>query len=186
MPPLTAFKKTFIQGKYWFGNTTNIEDACRDCLDKYVEDVSADARRHISDQYEYFISNTEDNPSVFQLIRQNLLNLATTMKTWNQDYPIKFIQLEKCLQEKKKELPIISFNEIKQISTEIPNPLNHEELMLYLKFHHELRALVYFEDRPDYIILDTQWLSDAFKCIITAEKFQLGARRHLFTDEWKI
>ncbi|VDI42603.1 Hypothetical predicted protein [Mytilus galloprovincialis] len=161
-----------------------IEDACRDCLDKYVEDVSADARRHISDQYEYFISSTEDKSSVFQLIRQNLLNLATTMKTWNQDYPIKFIQLEKCLQEKKKELPIISFNEIKQISTEISNPLNHEELMLYLKFHHELRALVYFEDLPDYIILDTQWLSDAFKCIITAKKFQYGAKRYRFNDEW--
>ncbi|XP_076082647.1 uncharacterized protein LOC143053755 [Mytilus galloprovincialis] len=161
-----------------------IEDACRDCLDKYAEDVSAVARRHISDKYEYFISNTEDNPSVFQLIRQNLLNLATTMRTWNKDYPIKFIQLEKCLREKKKELPIISLNEIKQISTEIPKPLNHEELMLYLKFHHELRALVYFEDLSDYIILDTQWLSDAFKCIITARKFQSGARRHLLTDEW--
>ncbi|VDI30931.1 Hypothetical predicted protein [Mytilus galloprovincialis] len=161
-----------------------IEDACRDCLDKYAEDVPAVARRHISDKYEYFISNTEDNPSVFQLIRQNLLNLATTMRTWNKDYPIKFIQLEKCLREKKKELPIISLNEIKQISTEIPKPLNHEELMLYLKFHHELRALVYFEDLSDYIILDTQWLSDAFKCIITARKFQSGARRHLLTDEW--
>ncbi|XP_052096685.1 uncharacterized protein LOC127731862 isoform X2 [Mytilus californianus] len=161
-----------------------IEDACRDCLDKYVEDVSADARRHISDKYEYFISNTEDNPSVFQLIRQNLLNLAKTMRTWNKDYPIKFIQLEKCLREKKKELPIISLNEIKQISTETPNPLNHEELMLYLNFHHELRDLVYFEDLPDYIILDTQWLSDAFKCIITAEKFQSDASRHRITDEW--
>ncbi|XP_063417949.1 uncharacterized protein LOC134700490 isoform X2 [Mytilus trossulus] len=106
------------------------------------------------------------------------------MKTWNQDYPIKFIQLEKCLQEKKKELPIISLNEIKHISTKRINPLNHEELMLYLNFHHDLRALVYFEDIPDYIILDTQWLSDAFKCIITAEKFQSSARRHLFTDEW--
>ncbi|XP_052096696.1 uncharacterized protein LOC127731868 [Mytilus californianus] len=106
------------------------------------------------------------------------------MKTWNKDYPIKFIQLEKCLREKKKELPIITLNDIKQISTETPNPLNHEELMLYLNFHHELRDLVYFEDLPDYIILDTQWLSDTFKCIITAEKFQSGPSRHLFTDEW--
>ncbi|XP_071142145.1 uncharacterized protein [Mytilus edulis] len=168
---------------FLYAECSCIDDECRDCLDKYVEDVSADARRHISDKYEYFISNTEDNQSVFQLIRQNLLNLATTMKTWNQDYPIKFIQLEKCLQE-KKELPIISLNEIKQISTETLNPLNHEELMLYLKFHHELRALVYFEDLPDYIILDTQWLSDAFKCIITAEKFQSGTKRHRFMDEW--
>ncbi|CAG2232365.1 unnamed protein product [Mytilus edulis] len=59
-----------------------------------------------------------------------------------------------------------------QISTETPKPLNDEELILYLKYHHDIRALVYFEDLPDYIILDTLWLSNAFKCIVSAKKFR--------------
>ncbi|XP_076083733.1 uncharacterized protein LOC143054607 isoform X1 [Mytilus galloprovincialis] len=150
--------------------SADTEDACIKNLLKFTKDVADDERRHIRNTF--FVSNTEDNNNVFQNIRQYIFNLARTMKTWNKDYPLKFIQLEKRLREKKKELPIISFHEVQHISTETPNPLDTEELMLFLKFHHEIRSLVYFEDLPDYIILDTQWLSDAFKCIVTAKKFR--------------
>ncbi|CAG2199091.1 unnamed protein product [Mytilus edulis] len=147
-----------------------IDDACSESILKYTENMSEDELRHI--RQEYFISNTEDDPSVFQQIRENILNLARKMKTWNKDYPLKFIQLETRLQEKKKELPIISFQEIQNIASDTPKPLNDEELRLFLEFHHEIRALVYFKDLPSYIILDTQWLSDAFRYIVTAKKFR--------------
>lgn len=135
--------------------------------------MAEDERGHV--RTDVFISNTEDDNSVFQKMRQDILKIARTMKTWNKKYPLKFIQLEKILLEKKKELPIIAFQELKLISTKMTKPqkpLNDEELILYLKFHHEIRALVYFEDLPDHIVLDVQWLSDAFKCIVTANKFQ--------------
>ncbi|CAG2255369.1 unnamed protein product [Mytilus edulis] len=147
-----------------------IDDACRENILKYTENISEDELGHI--RQEYFISNTEDDPSVFQQIRENILHLARKMKTWNKDYPLKFIQLETRLQEKKKELPIISFQEIQNIASDTPKPLNDEELRLFLEFHHEIRALVYFKDLPSYIILDTQWLSDAFRYIVTAKKFR--------------
>lgn len=155
------------------------------CFDTYVNDIPKVAQKHIQD--EHFISNTDmtaNEEIVFQNLRQSVLKLARKMTTWNTKYPLKFIQLEKLLQEKKKELPIISFKDLSKISTETPKPLNEEELMLFLKFHHEIRALVYFEDLPAYIILDTQWLSNAFKCIITAEKFQSNVSRHRFPCEW--
>ncbi|XP_052100749.1 uncharacterized protein LOC127734783 [Mytilus californianus] len=146
------------------------EDACRENILMYTENIAEDERGHIRN--EVFISNTEDDNCVFQKIRQDILKLARTMRTWNIDYPLKFMQLEKSLQEKKKEIPIIAFQELKHISTETSMPLNDEELILFLKFQHEIRALVYFQDLPDYIILDTQWLSNAFKCIVTAKKFR--------------
>ncbi|CAG2236080.1 unnamed protein product [Mytilus edulis] len=159
-----------------------IDDACRENIFKFTENMSEDELRHI--RQEYFISNTEDDPSVFQQIREDILNLARKMKTWNKVYPLKFIQLEKRLQEKKKELPIISFHEIQHISSDTPNPLNDEELRLFLEFHHEIRALVYFKDLPSYIILDTQWLSDAFRCIVTAKKFRaISIRNRTKWDE---
>ncbi|XP_063396998.1 uncharacterized protein LOC134681345 [Mytilus trossulus] len=157
-------------------NVEEIDDACRENMFKFTENMSEDELRHI--RQEYFISNTEDDPSVFQHIREDILNLARKMKTWNKVYPLKFIQLEKRLQEKKKELPIISFEAIQHISTDTPNPLNDEELRLFLEFHHEIRALVYFQDLPSYIILDTQWLSDAFRCIVTAQKFRAISTRN--------
>lgn len=107
------------------------------------------------------------------------------MKTWNKKYPLKFIQLEKRLQEKNKDLqiPCMSFQDITDISNEISKPLNEQELMFFLEFHHEIRTLVYFKDLPEFIILDTQWLCDVFKCIVTAEKFQTDERRHQLKDE---
>ncbi|XP_071150603.1 uncharacterized protein [Mytilus edulis] len=150
--------------------TEEIEDVCKEKLLRYTDNMVDDERIHIRDTV--YISNTKDDNSVFQQIRQYILKLARKMRTWNKDYPLKFIQLEKRLQERKKELPIIKFRELEHISTEVSEPLTNEELILYLKFHHEIRALVYFEDLPDYIILDTQWLSDAFKCIVTAKEFR--------------
>ncbi|VDI17148.1 Hypothetical predicted protein, partial [Mytilus galloprovincialis] len=151
-------------------NSAQIKNACRRNLLMFTEAIAEDERGHI--RGDVILSNTEDNDSVFHQIRVDILKLARTRKTWNQNYPLKFIELEKRLQKKKKELPIIAFGELKHISAKTQNPLNGEELILFLKFHHEIRALVYFEDLPDYIILDTQWLSDAFKCIVTAKKFQ--------------
>ncbi|CAG2244045.1 unnamed protein product [Mytilus edulis] len=163
------------------GETIGIE--CKKKIESYVKGVSDDACGHI--RSEYFISNTKDDDSVFQKIKQDILTLARGMKSWNKAYPLKFTQLEKSLQEKMIELqiPIITFKELMKISLETPMPMNDEELMLFLKFHHEIRAIVYFEDLPDFIILDTQWLSDAFKCIVTAEKFQFDVSRHKMKDK---
>ncbi|XP_076084973.1 uncharacterized protein LOC143055700 [Mytilus galloprovincialis] len=147
-----------------------IKTSCKENILKYTKNMTEDELRHV--RHDVFISNTTDDDSVFQPIRQYILSLARQMRTWNTKYPLKFIQLEKCLQQRKKELPIITFQELKQISTKTTKPLNNEELILFLKFHHEIRALVFFEDLPDYIILDTQWLSDAFKSIVTAKGFQ--------------
>ncbi|VDI49311.1 Hypothetical predicted protein [Mytilus galloprovincialis] len=158
-----------------------VEEACREKLLLYTEHLADDERGHI--RFEYFISYKDDERSVFAKIRQNILNLARGMRTWNKEYPLKFIQLEQRLQEKKKELPIISYQEMKNISSDTPKPLSEEELILFLEFHHELRALVYFKDLSEYIILDTQWLSDAFRCIVTAQKFRINIRNQ---KEWNI
>ncbi|XP_063419348.1 uncharacterized protein LOC134702295 [Mytilus trossulus] len=163
------------------GETMGIK--CKKQIENYMKGVSDYACGHI--RSEYFISNTKDDDSVFQKIKQDILNLARGMKSWNKAYPLKFTQLEKSLQEKMLELqiPIITFNELMKISLETPMPMNDEELKLFLKLHHELRAIVYFGDLPDFIILDTQWLSDAFKCIVTAEKFQFDVSRHKMKDK---
>ncbi|CAG2205323.1 unnamed protein product [Mytilus edulis] len=158
------------------------ESKCKNKLQTLARLVPTDALRHIRDKYTHFLSNTEDDDTVFTLLKKEIMEIARTMKGWNQDYPLKFIQLERLLREKKTSLPILSFEEIKKLADSIPKPLNTEELILFLKYHHEIREIVYFEDIPEYIILDTQWLANAFKCIVTAEDFQ---RQRLQTrDDW--
>ncbi|XP_076083285.1 uncharacterized protein LOC143054241 [Mytilus galloprovincialis] len=180
-PPVILVGSHKDKVKHSKGETIGTE--CKKQIKSYVKDVSDDACGHI--RSEYFISNTKDDDSEFQKIKLNILTLARGMKSWNKDYPLKFTQLEKCLQEKKIELqiPIITFHELMKISLETPMPMNDEELILFLKYHHEIRAIVYFEDLPDFVILDTQWLSDAFKCIVTAEKFQFDVSRHKMKEK---
>ncbi|XP_052080485.1 uncharacterized protein LOC127718481 [Mytilus californianus] len=51
-----------------------VEDACRENLLAYTRNMADDERGHIRDKF--FISNTEDDNSVFQKIRQDILKLA--------------------------------------------------------------------------------------------------------------
>ncbi|CAG2253295.1 unnamed protein product [Mytilus edulis] len=69
-----------------------LENACHENLWQYTENLSEDERGHIRSKY--FISNKKDDNHVFLQIRQDILNLARSMRTWNTDYPLKFIQLE--------------------------------------------------------------------------------------------
>ncbi|CAG2242500.1 unnamed protein product [Mytilus edulis] len=130
-----------------------VEKAYKESLLKYTNELADDERGHLSQRNE----NLEHKIS---------LKIHSTGTTTS---------------KKKEELPIISYHEIKDISTNTPEPLSEEELILFLKFHHELRALVYFKDLSEYIILDTQWLSDAFRCIVTAQKFRINIRNQ---NEW--
>ncbi|XP_071136798.1 probable serine/threonine-protein kinase pats1 [Mytilus edulis] len=182
-PPVIPVGSRSHKDKVRHSKKEKIEIECIRGLKSYVKDVLDDACGHI--RSEYFISNTKDDDGVFHKMKQDIFNLARGMQSWNKEYPLKFIQLEKCLQEKKMELliPINTFKELTKISLETAMPRNDEELMLFLKFHHEIRAIVYFADLPNFIILDTQWLSDAFKCIVTPTKFQFNVSRHTMKEK---
>ncbi|XP_071143940.1 uncharacterized protein [Mytilus edulis] len=164
--------------------TGNLEGACRQNLLKYTKQLSNDERRHFRDNCEYFISNKDDADSVFKQIREDILTLARKLNTWNNKYPLKFIKLEERLQEEKTKLPIISYQEVREMSLKLPKALSERELNLFLEFHHALRTLVFFADIKEYIVLDTQWLSDAFKCIVTAKKFHATTKNQELWDKF--
>lgn len=89
------------------------------------------------------------------------------------EIPAKWLPLEKALKERKNRR-IITFPEVMQIDREAEFPLSSEnQIKLFLRYHHSKGTLFYFEEEPinDYIVLDTQYLIDAFKCIITSERF---------------
>ncbi|XP_052094022.1 uncharacterized protein LOC127730016 [Mytilus californianus] len=77
---------------------------------------------------------------------------------------------------------IISFSKILDMAARTLKPIRKtEEIDLFLRYQHEIGNLIYFSDIPDYIILDPQWLANAFSAIVTAKKFQLEL---LGYDEW--
>lgn len=100
------------------------------------------------------------------------------------EIPARWIQLEKALNEHRNK-KIITFQDVINIDKDNKHSIDDvEQIKLFLSYHHDKGTLFYFdEDQPsDPVFLDTKFLIDAFKCIITSEKFvkKSGARL-----EWK-
>ncbi|XP_053386689.1 uncharacterized protein LOC123537934 isoform X2 [Mercenaria mercenaria] len=91
------------------------------------------------------------------------------------EIPAKWIQLEKSLKE-KKHLKILSLDHVMAIDSENEFPLRSlEQAKLFLRYHHSKGTFVYFDEEPisQYVVLDPQYLIDAFKTLITSERFCL-------------
>ncbi|XP_053389878.1 uncharacterized protein LOC128552843 [Mercenaria mercenaria] len=93
--------------------------------------------------------------------------------------PAKWILLEKEL-KKIRNKKIISLDEVLQVDRENGCQVQtdgedktRDQIKLFLKYHHALGSFCYFDDRhlSEYVVLDPQFLIDAFSCIITSGKF---------------
>ncbi|CAG2242961.1 unnamed protein product [Mytilus edulis] len=58
------------------------------------------------------------------------------------------------------------------------------ELNLFLRYQHDIGNLIYFDDIPDLVILQPQWLVDVLKCLVSARKFQIQ-RNIVYNSDWK-
>ncbi|XP_053396160.1 uncharacterized protein LOC123550850 isoform X2 [Mercenaria mercenaria] len=90
------------------------------------------------------------------------------------EIPAKWLPLEMALKEKRSMKKIITFEKVMQINAESEFPLSDEnQVKLFLRYHHTKGTLFYFDEVPisNYVVLDPQYLIDAFKCIITSERF---------------
>lgn len=113
-------------------------------------------------------------------MRQKILNLAKKQPYWGEEIPASYILLEKAIfEERKKGQRVFSLDEVKAIveKQEIPITGSEEDIQTFLKFEHAIGNVMYFaeEKLQNLVVLDPQWLIDAFKCIITKTDFHLKA-----------
>ncbi|XP_045203497.2 uncharacterized protein LOC123556657 isoform X2 [Mercenaria mercenaria] len=91
------------------------------------------------------------------------------------EIPARWIPLEKALLNKKQQR-IIKYEDVLRIDSENEFPLNdNEEVKLFLQYQHEKGLLFYFDEEPisEYVVVEPRYLIDAFKCIVTPERFRL-------------
>ncbi|XP_060597701.1 uncharacterized protein LOC132751534 [Ruditapes philippinarum] len=77
------------------------------------------------------------------------------------------------------------YSEVVEIDDKNEFPLkDKEQIKVFLLYQHAKGNLIYFDEEPlsAYVALDTQYVIDAFKCIITSETFckKEPAYRHLW------
>ncbi|XP_053405528.1 uncharacterized protein LOC128558979 isoform X2 [Mercenaria mercenaria] len=108
-------------------------------------------------------------------LRHTIFDIASKQSHWGEHIPAKWITLErKIVSEKDLGKKVLYKNQLRDLNGELLVSIEtDEELELFLRFHHESGNILYFRDTQlsDSIVLDPQWLIDAFKSIITEKTF---------------
>ncbi|XP_060587848.1 uncharacterized protein LOC132743332 [Ruditapes philippinarum] len=120
---------------------------------------------------DFIVNSVDFNDKEIVKLRKEIVGIG--LKHSEIKLPAKWIPLEKKLIQ-IKYMKIIPFSKVVEIDSKNDFPLNCvEQIKLFLIYHHTKGTLFFFDEEPisAYVVLDTQYLIDAFKCIVTSERF---------------
>ena len=145
-------------------------------------------KNHLHDVFT--VDNTKSGqetecPEVLRL-RQEIRAVADGLPHMKEAVPIKWLKFEKEMQAKKDEgNKWISLEETKEVAWKVCNVSDEEEFRTLLNFLHDQRVLIHFDDTPELskmVVLDTQWLINVFKEVITIRPFDSKEKK--FKELW--
>ncbi|XP_063448527.1 uncharacterized protein LOC134728058 [Mytilus trossulus] len=115
----------------------------------------------------HYISNTESPESEIDNLRRIIFDTAKKSSVWRKNTPLVWIRLETKLNVVRKlNVNIMKFIDICVLASKC-SITNHEELIKFLCEQNEIGNVIFFQDIPDYIILNPKWLVDAFRCVVS-------------------
>lgn len=147
------------------------EEEAENVLGVRLESVPNALLKHIHGGC-FLISNKESYEKAINDIKATIIQVAKESTEWETKHPMKFILLDKALDKERSNRQIITRSDIQGINNSLHQPLSPDELELYLRYNHLAGHLIYYEDIPEYIVIVPQWLSNLFRCIVTADKFR--------------
>ncbi|XP_053405608.1 uncharacterized protein LOC128558994 [Mercenaria mercenaria] len=157
------------------------DDACSSLREFLVEKA---ASCHLTTE-NFLLDNTVEDENI-QSLRKHIFDEASKQSYWGENIPAKWVIMEDVLIGIKEEnTKVLRKDRLKELNMTLPVPIKtDEELELFLQFHHEIGNIIYFskDDVTNYILLDPQWLIDAFKSVITAKSFCIS--RTNIKNEW--
>ena len=145
-------------------------------------------KTHLHDVF--IVDNTKSGhelecPEVLRL-RHEIRAVAKELPHMKEAVPIKWLKFEKEMQAKKDEgNKWISLEETKEFAWEVCNVSDEEEFRTLLNFLHDQRVLIHFDDTLELskmVVLDTQWLINVFKEVITIRPFDSKEKK--FKELW--
>ncbi|XP_020611816.1 cyclic GMP-binding protein C-like [Orbicella faveolata] len=131
-------------------------------------------------------SGNEPECSEVVRLRKEVLDVAKELPQIKEAIPIKWLRYEKALQVMKEAgHQWIPLDTAKHIATEVCNVVDDKQFHTLLKFFHDKRILIHFEDTPELnrlVVLDHQWLIDVLKTVITIRPFH--GKEKKFIELW--
>ncbi|CAC5368629.1 unnamed protein product [Mytilus coruscus] len=113
----------------------------------------------------HFISNTQPLEEEIRILKNKISQIAKEMKYFAEELPTRWIKLENALDVLKDlNVNVSSWQDIQKLANE--NLIEEKELLLFLKYQHQIGNIIFLEDKRDYIILQPNWLVKCFRCLV--------------------
>lgn len=117
----------------------------------------------------FCLSNTDDSDEEFEELRLEISAVARELNNWGEAMPLKWVLLENLIEIIKKNgkdfiNDLDMFNMAKHPEIKMTN---YEDVLVFLRFQHKVGNVIFFDDVPDFIILNPQWLVNAFQCLVS-------------------
>ncbi|XP_013407220.1 uncharacterized protein LOC106171421 [Lingula anatina] len=146
---------------------------------------------HVYHRY-FAIDNKNTGDPALEQLRQTIFQLAQQQQHWGEDVPIKWLNLERQLREiKQSSMADGNFLPLQEVIVHGSSVgMTEEEVIACLVFYHEVGEMVFFNEDHlrEIVILDPQWLIDAFKSIITLKEFhkEVHGKNGISRTYWEI
>ncbi|CAC5396546.1 unnamed protein product [Mytilus coruscus] len=112
-----------------------------------------------------YISNEYPDKKEIESLKEKIWKIAAEMNYFSEKRPTRWINLENALEVlKDMEEKVYSWTNIVKLAHE--NSIEEKELLIFLNYHHKIGNIIFFEDKPDYIILQPNWLVKCFRCLV--------------------
>ncbi|CAG2225393.1 unnamed protein product [Mytilus edulis] len=133
----------------------------------------------------YFVSNIEDDDLVFDEIRKEISSHAMTMKDWGRDCPLKWLLFQQVIARlKDSQVSIATTTNLLTIAKHDSIGIhNDDEFKRCLQYFNDIGTVIYFDEEnlKDHVILDSKWLIDAFRCLVS-DKIEFSIER---SNDWQ-
>ncbi|XP_052097313.1 uncharacterized protein LOC127732278 [Mytilus californianus] len=152
-------------------------------LDKQIDEVLGHRSKYHHLHEKFYLSNTEDSEEEFLTLQNAIFKTARKMDIWGKAFPLKWILLEQLIElNKDNGKNFITFTDMVNMGKHPDiNILKKKDLLMFLRFQHNVGNVIFFENIPDLIILKPQWLADAFRCFVS-DRVDNSRLHHL--DDW--
>ncbi|XP_060082117.1 uncharacterized protein LOC132561407 [Ylistrum balloti] len=119
------------------------------------------------------VDNTVENGDSYEILWGYITEAAQYQSHWGQLLPGNWIALEREIMRLKVRRKVMTFEEIRIIGESLTVPLDDGEVKAMLEYLHMMRSILCFNmDLPNAkLILDPQWMVQAFRKIVTVDKF---------------
>ncbi|XP_053407028.1 probable serine/threonine-protein kinase pats1 isoform X2 [Mercenaria mercenaria] len=143
--------------------------------DEYFDNIrqlfdNTEVRNHI--RTDFAIDNTNEKDESIERLRETIYKTGKTI-LGNFQIPKSWMVVETAIQQADIG-KIVKFQRIKDLIRYETYVLeSNEQIKLFLQYCHAKGTLIYFDEEPisEYVVLDPQYLINAFKSIITSKRF---------------